>query len=52
MTPEGVAEVIDEGAYCAAALAEHHSAKPNWHRDEQHLQDVALGKGADAGLSG
>ena len=47
---EGVAEIVDERAHRTPAVAEHHQREPEQDGDEQHLQDVALGEGADHGV--
>ena len=39
--------VVDEGAHGMAALAEAHQRETEQDREQQHLQDVALGEGAD-----
>ena len=42
-----LADVVDEIAHALAALAERHQREAEQDREQQHLQDVALGEGAD-----
>ena len=39
--------VVDEGTQRVAALAKSHQGKAEQDREQQHLQDLALGEGAD-----